>query len=109
LENDIGLIEASFAAQYSIRLRKEHGISVAEFSSLLAGLLPETPLGVVIGIRGERDMKRVMKFSKAERRIYDEWKGFVQRRKQNVRDAKMGLACGPGEEELQRMLERMFG
>jgi len=106
LEMDIGLIEASFAAQYGIRLRQERNISVAEFMVLLAGLLPDTPLGIVMNVRGERDMKRVAGFSNAERRIYDEWRAFVLASKMR----EPARVCGDSSESgLQGMLEKMFG
>jgi len=110
---DIGLIEASFAAQYGIRLRQEKGICVSEFLGLLAGLLPETPLGFVMAIRGERDRKRILGFGKNERKIYEEWKRFVRKR------AGSGLTKTTGWTEtstptgyvggLQKTLEGMFG
>jgi hypothetical protein len=53
LFKDFGLIEASFAAQYGIRLRRERDIRVSEFFTLLEGLLPETPLGRVLRMREE--------------------------------------------------------
>lgn len=54
LFEDYGLIEASFAQQYGIRLRIENEMEWDEFITLLAGLNGETPLGNVIRIRGEK-------------------------------------------------------
>lgn len=42
---DWPLIEASFAKQYQIRLRRDlNGMNYAEFRALLSGLMPDTPL-----------------------------------------------------------------
>ncbi len=45
----------------------------AEFSTLLSGLLPDTPLGQVVSIRCEKDPKRIRNFTPAQKRIHDEW------------------------------------
>lgn len=45
----------------------------SEFSTLLAGLNGETPLGHVVRIRSEKDINNIRKFSKEEKRIYNEW------------------------------------
>lgn len=73
--DDWELIEASFAKQYGIRLRREPDMTWAEFSALLSGLMPDTPLGEVVSIRSETDRKRIERFTPAQRRIYDEWAG----------------------------------
>lgn len=46
-----------------------------EFTALLSGLLPDTPLGQVIQIRSEKDPERIRSFTPAQRRIYDAWAG----------------------------------
>ena len=56
---------------------------------LLAGLMPETPLGRVIAIRSARDPK-----SDGERRILVEWDRFKG---------------NDGVRALEQALERMFG
>jgi hypothetical protein len=69
---DWDLIEASFAQQYGIRLTTTD-LSYAEFSRLLSGLLPDTPLGKVVGIRAETDKNMLKNFSKDQKRIRSEW------------------------------------
>lgn len=49
-------------------------MSYSEFCSLLAGIMPETPLGRIVGIRAETDRKVIKKFSKEERAIHNNWK-----------------------------------
>lgn len=73
LFDDWELIEASFLKQYGIRLRQDDDMSWAEFCSLLSGLMYDTPLGIVVGIRGERDRKVIAKFTKEQKRIREEW------------------------------------
>lgn len=70
------MIEASFAAQYGIRLTHEPDISYAEFSKLLAGLMQETPLGHVVSIRMEKDPKILKSFGAYEKKVRTEWALF---------------------------------
>lgn len=51
-------------------------MSFDEFRTLLAGLNGDTPLGVVVQIRSERDRKRINQFTPAQRRIRSEWAAF---------------------------------
>ena len=44
-----------------------------EFSSLLCGLMPDTPLGNVVSIRSETDREVISKYNSAQRKIYNEW------------------------------------
>ena len=70
---DWELIEASFAQQYGIRLRREDDMSWDEFTTLLAGLNSETPLGRIVSIRSETNFDRIKQFSVAEKKIRNEW------------------------------------
>lgn len=74
LYEDWGLIEASFTAQYGIRLRQEEDMSWSEFCTLLAGIMPETPLGQVVSIRCENDKEVLKNFTKEQHRIRNEWR-----------------------------------
>lgn len=73
LYEDYGLIEASFAQQYGIRLRNEDDMTWDEFTTLLSGLNGDTPLGNVVAIRSEKDPKRIKEFSKEQKRIHRDW------------------------------------
>lgn len=71
---DWGLIEASFTAQYGIRLRNEPDMSWNEFCTLLAGIMPETPLGQIVSIRSENDKDALKNFTTEQRSIRSEWR-----------------------------------
>ncbi len=71
---DWGLIEASFTAQYGIRLRNENDMSWSEFSTLLSGIMPETPLGKVVSIRSENDKDVLKNFTKEQHKLRNEWR-----------------------------------
>lgn len=75
LYGDWNLIEASFAAQYGIRLRREADtMSWGEFTTLLSGLMGNTPLGEIIAIRSENDKNVLKHFTKEQHRIRNEWR-----------------------------------
>lgn len=74
LYEDWGLIEASFATQYNIRLRNEPDMSWGEFTTLLAGIMSKTPLGQVISIRSENDKDMLKHFTKEQHRVRNKWR-----------------------------------
>lgn len=76
---DWGLIEASFTFQYGIRLRSENDMSWSEFSTLLAGIMPETPLGQIVSIRSENDKDILKNFTQEQHRIRNEWRSRTTR------------------------------
>jgi len=69
---DWDLIEASFAQQYGIRLRRE-AMSWNEFCTLLSGINHDTPLGNIVAIRSENDPERLKQFSPTQNRIRREY------------------------------------
>lgn len=45
-----------------------------EFCTLLAGIMPKTPLGEVINIRSEEDKDVLKYFTEGQHRIRNEWR-----------------------------------
>lgn len=45
-----------------------------EFCTLLAGIMPETPLGQIVNIRSENDKERLKSFTSEQHRIRNEWR-----------------------------------
>ncbi|GIO71344.1 hypothetical protein J27TS7_08580 [Paenibacillus dendritiformis] len=45
-----------------------------EFCTLLAGIMPETPLGQIVRIRSENDREKLKHFTPEQRRIRNEWR-----------------------------------
>lgn len=82
--DDYDLIEASFAEQYGIRLRREDDMPWSEFCTLLSGLLPDTPLGKIVSIRAEKDRKILKTFTKEQKKIRSDWqRKKMQKLKEN--------------------------
>ena len=86
------MIEASFAQQYGIRLRKEKEMSWDEFTTLLSGLNPETPLGNIVSIRSETNKDILKHFTPQQKKIRSEWAKRTAKStdsKQYINDMKM--------------------
>ena len=66
------MIEASFLAQYGIRLKTTE-LDFDEFLNLTSCLMPDTPLGQIVAIRSETDAETISNFTDAQRKIHDDW------------------------------------
>lgn len=104
LNDDWPLIEASLAKQYSIRIRQHGDMAWEEFCTLVAGLMPDTPLGSIVTIRSEKDRKVIKGFSADQRRIHNDWR-------QRCAAAKLADPKGLDQatQGLETMLANMFG
>ena len=71
--DDYDLIEASFLAQYGIRLKTTE-LQFDEFLNLTSCLMPDTPLGQIVAIRSETDADVISKYNDAQKKIYNDWK-----------------------------------
>lgn len=49
-------------------------MSWAEFSTLLNGIMPKTPLGNIVSIRSEEDEEMLKNFTPEQKKIRDEWR-----------------------------------
>nr|DAU31640.1 MAG TPA: hypothetical protein [Caudoviricetes sp.] len=104
LFGDWELIVSSFLSQYGLRIRTKEFETVSwdEFKALLAGLAPETALGRVVAIRSETDKNVIKKFSRDQRRIYDEWREKAAKQ-MSVAEYEKQMA------DLERMIAAMAG
>ncbi|WP_373205271.1 Gp15 family bacteriophage protein [Clostridium tertium] len=91
------MIEASFTTQYGIRLRDELDMTWSEFSTLLKGIMPETPLGQVVSIRSEEDKEMLKNFTPEQHKIRNDWRN----RNNSIRD----MSNEEKEEEIKKVQE----
>ncbi|MGF7050417.1 hypothetical protein J2T13_004955 [Paenibacillus sp. DS2015] len=66
--------------------------------------MSETPLGVIVGIRSEKDSKTIKSFNSEQKKIHSDWKKRIADKKllsPEIIERDMA--------ELERMLESMFG
>ncbi|WP_372776330.1 Gp15 family bacteriophage protein [Paenibacillus sp. 79R4] len=104
LYEDWGLIESSIAMQYGIRLRAEPDMTWDEFCTLLAGIMPETPLGQIVQIRSENDREKLKNFTPEQHRIRNEWRSRELKQVQWTEEEKAKAA-----QEFQKIIEQAFG
>lgn len=104
LREDWALIESSIASQYGIRLRQVSDMPWSEFCNLVAGLLPETPLGAVVQIRSEDDPEMLKRFNKDQLAIRNKW-----REKQALQQLGNPEVFKQSMDNLSLMLKNMFG
>ncbi|WP_256721471.1 Gp15 family bacteriophage protein [Paenibacillus odorifer] len=97
-------MEASLAKQYGIRIRQQGDMHWSEFCTLVAGLMPDTPLGSIVTIRSEKDPKVRRGFSNEQRRIYNEWRKRKAEEKLDDPDVLDQSFKG-----LEEMLTKMLG
>ncbi len=100
---DWALIEASFAKQYGIRLRGEDDMSWGEFTTLLSGIMPETPLGKIISTRSEDDPDILKTFNKEQNRIRNEWHSRIRKQLMNDKGNAEAMI-----EQFQSMMKNAF-
>lgn len=104
LHEDWALIEASLAKQYGIRIRQHRDMPWDEFCSLVAGLMPDTPLGSVVTIRSEKDTKTIKSFTPDQRRIHRDWqKRQAMRKLDDPKQLEIDIA------QISKMFASMFG
>ena len=104
LREDWALIESSIASQYGIRLRQVSDMPWSEFTNLVAGLLPETPLGAIVKIRSEDDPKVLKQFTKDQLAIRSQW-----RERQALQQLDNPEVLKQSMDNLSIMLKGMFG
>lgn len=73
-----------------------------EFSALLSGIMPETPLGQIIQIRSEEDKDILKNFTTEQKRIRSEWRSRFAK-KVSEKDAEAAI------KEFQQMMAKAFG
>ncbi len=69
----------------------------SEFSTLLKGIMPETPLGQVVSIRSEEDKEMIKNFTPEQHKIRNDWR----KRNNLIRD----MSNEEKEEEIKKVQE----
>ena len=104
LREDWVLVESSLAKQYGIRIRHESDMPWVEFCTLVAGLMPDTPLGQIVGIRAETDAETIRNFTSDQSNIYNKWQS-----KQAMNQLEDTEKLDRDMEALSNMFASMFG
>lgn len=59
--------------QYPNKNLYDDSMDWIEFTTLLSGIMPETPLGQIVSIRSETDREVIKKFTTEQQRIRNDW------------------------------------
>lgn len=103
IEFDAELIEKSITAQYGILPYAQSCLPYKDWAALVAGLMPESLLGRVIGIRAEQDKSVIEQMSSHQLKIRREWQQFLNGYSlKNEEQTKQEL------ENLQQALKQMY-
>lgn len=77
-------------------------MSWSEFCTLLAGIMPKTPLGQIVSIRSEDDKDMLKNFTKEQHRIRNEWRSKqISNMSEKEKEDKT--------KELQELFAKAFG
>ncbi|MNI44238.1 hypothetical protein D3C76_275810 [compost metagenome] len=78
-----------------------------EFCTLLAGIMPETPLGQIVQIRCENDREKLKNFTPEQHRIRNEWRarGLQQPKWTDWTDEEKAKEV----QEFQKIIQQAFG
>jgi hypothetical protein len=77
-------------------------MSWSEFCTLLAGIMPKTPLGQIVSIRSEEDKDILKNFTQEQRNIRNEWR---TRQVSNMTDEEKEAQI----KEIEEMFAKAFG
>ena len=97
---------ASFLQQFGIRLQYEYdSIKCVEFNQLLKSLNGDTPLGYVVGIRAERDQKKIKEMTAQEKEIRRKWQDFIREKEKKEKQNKLIFIK---KEDISKIFSKMF-
>jgi Tfp pilus assembly protein PilO len=77
-------------------------MSWSEFTTLLKGIMPETPLGQIVSIRSEENKDMLQNFTQEQHKIRNEWRE-KQLEDMTVEETEEQM------QELQELFAKMFG
>jgi hypothetical protein len=75
-----------------------------EFCTLLAGIMPETPLGQVVQIRSENDREKLKNFTPEQKRIRNDWRSRMTKTVEWTDEEKAEAV-----KQFQTMIAQAFG
>lgn len=98
------LIEQSIAKQYGVLPSRQGELKYSDWSKLVSGLMPDTPLGEVVRIRSEKDKNVLKQFGPDQKRIRSDWMKFEAKRIKKANPAVKAEQIA----ELEKMLSALF-
>ena len=92
--------------QYPSKDLYDENMTWQEFSTLLAGIMPETPLGQIVRIRSEENKDVLKMFTPGQKKIRSQWRAKIRENYQNNMSEKEKAAQ---TEQLKNIFSQAFG
>lgn len=111
MDYDRVLIEQSIAKQYGVLPSQQDTLHYADWAKMVSGLMDDTPLGRIVGIRMEKDPEMLKHYTPDQRRIRSEWQQFrvEKAQKQLSTNAESKAVWERQMADLERMLAGLAG
>ena len=102
MDYDSILIEQSIAKQYHVLPSAEDELHYTDWAKMVSGLMDDTPLGRIVGIRRETDRDVLKHYTKEQRQVRSDWAAFRASKIVKTDDVKRMA-------QLEQMIAGMFG
>lgn len=105
MEYDKVLIEQSIAKQYGVLPSEQENLKYSDWAKMVNGLMDDTPLGRIVGLRTETDPDILKKFTPEQRAVRQDWARFKLSRtlQRPEADLRQQFAL------LEQAMAKMFG
>lgn len=104
VEFDEDIIAQSIAKQYHILPSEQPELSYRDWGLMVSGLMPDTPLGAIVSIRGEKDRERIKDFTPGQQNVRADWAVFkASKRLNSTGNIKIQMR------DLEKMIAGIFG
>lgn len=84
-------------------------MSWGEFCTLLAGIMPKTPLGQIVSIRSEDDEEILKNFTPEQNRIRSEWRMKMMNKQHNEISQMTDEEKNTQVKKIEEMFKNAFG
>lgn len=74
------LIQQSIAKQYGVLPSEQENLKYSDWAKMVGGLMDDTPLGHVVGVRSETNKEIIKNYTNEQRAIRDDWSRFLASR-----------------------------
>lgn len=80
VDYDVVLIQQSISKQYGVLPSQQEDLKYSDWAKMVGGLMDDTPLGRVVGVRSETNKDIIKNYTKEQCAVRDEWSHFLSSR-----------------------------
>lgn len=104
-DHDRVLIEQSIAKQYGVLPSEQENLKYSDWAKMVSGLMDDTPLGRVVGVRSESDQAIIRQFTPDQRTIRQDWERVRAKRILQLPEQELRQQFA----QLEQAMAAMFG